>query len=120
MQSQPQPHFAWSVSEERSGLPCTVCQQPMEPLRLFEVPVDRCHAHGVWFDHGELGKVLHRSAQQAKAEGLDDSRWTTAEVAADVGDVALSVAAEAAEAGGSGIVEGVLDVIGGIFSALDF
>ena len=46
------------VRDKRDALPCAACSQPMETLLLFEVPVDRCRAHGVWFDPGELDQVL--------------------------------------------------------------
>ncbi len=38
-------------ARERS---CPSCQNMMERLSLREVPLDRCQAHGVWFDRGEL------------------------------------------------------------------
>ena len=39
--------------------PCPVCAQPM---RLTEyaasgIPIDECHAHGVWLDAGELEQI---------------------------------------------------------------
>jgi len=33
---------------------CPSCENMMERLQLRQVPVDRCPAHGVWFDRGEL------------------------------------------------------------------
>jgi len=28
---------------------------------MFDVPIDRCPAHGMWFDKAELDKVISRS-----------------------------------------------------------
>jgi hypothetical protein len=47
----------WQL-ENREGLACGECGKRMETLRLFDVPVDRCRAHGVWLDAGELDKIL--------------------------------------------------------------
>ena len=46
--------------------PCAVCEQPMQPVSLSEVALDRCTAHGVWFDARELAAVL-RHARELKA-----------------------------------------------------
>src|SRR5688500_14717523 len=62
------PRVAWEIVHERAGLPCAQCRAPMETLRLFGVVVDRCHAHGVWFDKDELAEVLHRSTIKPPAQ----------------------------------------------------
>lgn len=33
---------------------CPSCENMMERLQLRSVPIDRCQAHGVWFDRTEL------------------------------------------------------------------
>lgn len=122
MQVEMRPKLDWEVSKKRIGLSCASCRQTMETLLLFGVPVDRCHSHGVWFDKDELAETLRRSAShtQPTPVGNNDGAWVAAdvagEVAIDTAVVATSVAIEATP----GILEGVLDVIAGIFSAIDF
>ncbi|HWO19164.1 MAG TPA: zf-TFIIB domain-containing protein [Kofleriaceae bacterium] len=63
----------WHPREPAAGAapeaprPCAVCQQPMQPVSLGEVALDRCTAHGVWFDARELASVL-RHAREFKAD----------------------------------------------------
>lgn len=40
--------------------PCPRCAVPMDAVVLERVPVDRCQAHGIWFDGKELERVLER------------------------------------------------------------
>jgi Zn-finger nucleic acid-binding protein len=47
--------------------PCAVCKQPMQPVSLGGVALDRCTGHGVWFDTHELAAVL-RHAREFKAD----------------------------------------------------
>jgi len=49
--------LAWEV-EQRARLKCPSCTELMEAVLLNRIPIDRCTAHGVWFDRGELGAVL--------------------------------------------------------------
>lgn len=120
MQVEMKPTLQWAASTRRIGLPCAACKHTMETLLLFGVPVDRCHSHGVWFDKDEMPEMLRRSAAYVKPAPATTAIAAPVEVGAlalDVGAAAVEVALEAASAG---IFEGVLEVIGGIFSALDF
>ena len=45
----------------RSDLPCPVCQARMTGYLLFEVPIDRCGLHGLWFERAELDEVVKRT-----------------------------------------------------------
>ncbi|MGE0488748.1 MAG: zf-TFIIB domain-containing protein [Vulcanimicrobiota bacterium] len=63
---------AWPVSY----LPCPACAEPMTRTCFGQSPViiDRCKAHGVWLDGGELGRLL----VWARAGGLGEveaSHW---------------------------------------------
>jgi Zn-finger nucleic acid-binding protein len=121
MQTRIDPKLVWKRSSQRVGLPCAACHHTMETLLLFEVPVDRCHSHGVWFDADELAEVLRRASTHVDVD-LDASaaRGSTAgAVAAASLDVTAGVTEVALEAASVGLVEGVLEVIGGIFSAID-
>jgi Zn-finger nucleic acid-binding protein len=40
---------------------CPRCDETMDEPLMFDVPVDRCAAHGIWFDRAELDKVIERS-----------------------------------------------------------
>ena len=117
MTAEVKPRIEWSVTHKRLGLPCAVCKHTMETLLLFDIPVDRCHTHGVWFDKDELAEVLRRSTIKPpppKGESDPGDAFAVAELA---GEGALAAGEIAAEAG---ILDGVLDVLGGIFSAIDF
>jgi Zn-finger nucleic acid-binding protein len=39
-------------------LPCAACGTPMEKVMLGAIELDRCDPHGVWFDAGELERVV--------------------------------------------------------------
>ncbi|MDQ3333724.1 MAG: zf-TFIIB domain-containing protein [Myxococcota bacterium] len=114
MTAEVKPRVEWTVTHQRIGLPCAVCKHTMETLLLFQIAVDRCHSHGVWFDKDELAEVLRRSTIKP-AQPSDPG--TTLAVAELAGEGALAVGEVAVDAG---ILEGVLDVLGGIFSAIDF
>jgi Zn-finger nucleic acid-binding protein len=40
---------------------CPVCDETMDEPLVFDVPVDRCEQHGMWFDKAELELVTERS-----------------------------------------------------------
>jgi len=111
------PKIEWTVTHVRVGLPCAACKHTMETLLVFDIPVDRCHSHGVWFDRDELAEVLRRSTVKPKTESDGSTALAVAEVA---GEGALAVGEVAFEAASSGFFEGVLEVLGEIFSAIDF
>jgi hypothetical protein len=52
---------AWRSSPARA---CPRCIGPMRFGTLFNVPIDRCDAHGYWFDAGKLQSVLYAAAPQ--------------------------------------------------------
>jgi Zn-finger nucleic acid-binding protein len=71
-----------------SPLHCPTCDKPMEPVRLASVLIDRCPAHGIWFDPDELSDALLLFArsesieeleQQARSHGYRPS-WISLEV----------------------------------------
>lgn len=45
----------------RSDLACAVCQARMTGYLVFEVGIDRCAAHGLWFEKTELDEVIKRA-----------------------------------------------------------
>ena len=49
---------------------CPMCDEKMDEPLIFDVPIDRCEAHGMWFDKAELEKVL----QRARTEGWEPER----------------------------------------------
>ncbi|HLL21105.1 MAG TPA: zf-TFIIB domain-containing protein [Kofleriaceae bacterium] len=111
MQVDVEPRLLWQETQHRVGLPCAVCKHTMETALLFGVPVDRCHAHGVWFDKDELSEMLRRSA--AHVQPAESAALAGLAVLDDTADDVMYVAS-------SGVLEGILDVVGGIFSAIDF
>ncbi|HWO20509.1 MAG TPA: zf-TFIIB domain-containing protein [Kofleriaceae bacterium] len=137
------PDLTWH-KEARATLMCAICGQPMETIVVRDTPVDRCVQHGIWFDANELAHVLspaaavamtaaavqvstHQAQEQAQTSSALDVAGEGIELAVDVADLAL--ASEVVETGGGvfeviidgvGVVaEAVVDMIAGIFSALD-
>jgi hypothetical protein len=50
---------------------CPTCAAPMEPVFLGGVELDRCyHDEQLWFDRGEIGRVVDRAREQAPALGV--------------------------------------------------
>jgi Zn-finger nucleic acid-binding protein len=45
-------------------LACPTCRESMQTRELFEVAIDVCAKHGIWFDARELALVLLRSARK--------------------------------------------------------
>ena len=43
---------------------------PMRHGTLLAIPVDRCSAHGYWFDAGKLQRVLYAAAPQPPPDEL--------------------------------------------------
>ncbi len=137
-QSLPRP-LVWSDDPARAQLPCAACGNAMQALVLFSVPVDRCRAHGVWFDGDELALVLERSPHEPDAQvTLPAAAVATAAVVAaqqpqppnngisleaiDVVGAAIDVTRVASEVATSGILEGVasaaVDVLEAIVSTI--
>ena len=40
---------------------CPVCDETMDEPLLFDIPIDRCDGHGMWFDKAELDQVIGRA-----------------------------------------------------------
>jgi len=56
----------------RSAIECPACalegQQTLMSARMSDdVIVDQCAAHGVWLDHGELGRLMGGAADELAA-----------------------------------------------------
>ena len=119
------------ISKTRAGLRCAECGESMQPLDLMHEPVDRCRQHGIWFDKHELRAVVERVKAAAPATPTASvvHHESTASLVGDAVTDAyvMNVAIEAAASGieivgettGSGIGEAILDIIGGLFSAID-
>jgi Zn-finger nucleic acid-binding protein len=48
----------WPITDELSTRRCPACPERMRVATMERVAVERCAAHGVWFDRGELERVL--------------------------------------------------------------
>lgn len=57
----------WRPSSEERARPCPECAAPMQNVKLGTVALDRCEAHGVWFDPSELAALLGQ-AKKFRAE----------------------------------------------------
>jgi Zn-finger nucleic acid-binding protein len=64
---------AWRVPTP-TGSPgeraCPVCSEKMIAEDLERVPIDRCAAHGLWFDARELAILLERASGQFDKHGI--------------------------------------------------
>ncbi|MGN6105976.1 MAG: zf-TFIIB domain-containing protein [Kofleriaceae bacterium] len=126
--------LAWRESP-RAALPCASCAEPMQALLLFDVPVDRCTVHGVWFDRDELSMVLLRASRHdpatvaviaAENRSVIDPSGAI-ELTADAVDVAVDAVVDTSDSGvfevvidGVGVVaEAVVSAIGSLFESLD-
>ncbi|MBA3463302.1 MAG: zf-TFIIB domain-containing protein [Deltaproteobacteria bacterium] len=62
-QNPPEPLQLPFQTDARQPLPCPTCTK-MRTLLLYNVAIDSCTKHGVWFDAQELATVLLRSAKR--------------------------------------------------------
>jgi Zn-finger nucleic acid-binding protein len=49
------------VDAGRSQRACPVCRAQLISISIFDVPIDQCVAHGMWFDKTEHDEVIKRS-----------------------------------------------------------
>lgn len=61
----------WQPRRDDAARGCPVCRQPMQTANLGSVALDRCAAHGVWFDPGELAALI-AEARDFRAEPAED------------------------------------------------
>jgi Zn-finger nucleic acid-binding protein len=64
----------WKPRVAKPERPCAVCGRMMEPVSLGTVALDRCEAHGVWFDRNELADLLAQS-KKFRDEPTDHISW---------------------------------------------
>ena len=123
MQQQIPPLLSWFLVD-REALPCVACGEAMQTLALFDVPIDRCRGHGIWFDAEELAAVLLRSKDAladacprptcaAPTHGSRDG--LAVDVALAAVHLPLEVAAGAVAIGGAEVAGAALEVaVGGV------
>lgn len=60
--------FATAHAERAGTRPCPACREPMEPIRLVGIEIERCVADGyAWFDRGELGRACREITHEVDA-----------------------------------------------------
>lgn len=65
---------ATEIEEKKRS--CTRCSKKMDKVVLARVVVDRCpRGHGLWFDWGELGQVMERTATPENKGGEQVMRF---------------------------------------------
>ena len=77
IRTAPPPRAQPTVADEPSALMCPVCQTQMIVERNHGTAVDVCRAHGMWFDLGELPRLLDHieAGNQANLEdAIADAR----------------------------------------------
>jgi Zn-finger nucleic acid-binding protein len=57
MAARPLEYTGGTLSERR----CPACDELMDSLLIFDVPIDTCPKDGMWFAKADLDEVLHRS-----------------------------------------------------------
>jgi Zn-finger nucleic acid-binding protein len=62
------PFAPLAIATDDPPITCPRCATTMERLALVGIAVDRCVAHGVWFDGAELGLVLEIAAPVPESE----------------------------------------------------
>jgi Zn-finger nucleic acid-binding protein len=63
----------WQPNVEEHVRACPECTKTMETVKLGTVALDRCAAHGVWFDAQELAALLGQ-AKKFRAEDKHEHR----------------------------------------------
>lgn len=110
------------------ALPCPVCRAAMGAWHARGVVIDRCDAHGVWFDRAELDHLVAAASQPvAPAASASVGLGTVAVVAggaALAGGVALAMGSEQPRSPGGAAIDGAavgevaVDVVDTVHSAL--
>jgi Zn-finger nucleic acid-binding protein len=54
----------FAEDSNREQLPCPTCREGMLLRSLYQVPIDVCEKHGIWFDANELAAVLMRAVRK--------------------------------------------------------
>jgi len=65
--AEPQP-LVLTPREATEHLTCPRCTTQMEATNLYGIEVDRCPAHGLWFDRDELEKALQRGLEAGRTK----------------------------------------------------
>ena len=93
--------------------PCPICRQAMERITVRDIALERCEAHGVWFDHQELDHIVHAHATE---RGKEPTR-SRADDEEDSGMDAVDVVVVSAEVGAEVVANGDLlgDMVGAVF-----
>lgn len=66
--------LTWQPRASAQVRACAVCRQPMQAVSLGTVALDRCPAHGVWFDPEELAALIkHAKELKVDPSQHDDS-----------------------------------------------
>jgi Zn-finger nucleic acid-binding protein len=127
--------YSCELSTVRRGLLCAECGQTMQAINLVREPIDRCKQHGIWFDKHELRAVIERIGREISATPDHRRRpaprktSTRGEVVTGVADaLAFDLAVDGiatsvevvGEVAASGALDALLELLGGIFSAIDF
>lgn len=86
---QPLPFQPAEVQADDPAITCPRCTTVMTRHTLYTLPVDRCPAHGVWFDGTELERALTKAAEPTYKATLQQKIIGTA-------GIALFIAAELA------------------------
>lgn len=65
----------WRANAEDHVRPCPECAVAMQTVALGTVALDRCAAHGIWFDAEELAALLGQAKKfRASERDLDQAR----------------------------------------------
>lgn len=99
----------WSPRDSE-GRACPVCATTMLAVSLLDVNLDRCTAHGVWFDTNELAAVLQRADKLPDAilDGPSVKLGHGSSPSYDTTDYSVSTSSSSS---GWGILGAIFDII---------
>lgn len=98
--------------------PCPLCRQPLGHATLGRVEVDRCvQKHGIWFDAGELERVLRASVLLGEAVAVPAVNLTPEEREA-IARMRPESSEDSSSFGAKDAIEAVLWVVGTIVGLL--
>lgn len=69
---EPQPLVLPARTAPGDALTCPRCTTHLTPVTLYGIDVDRCAAHGLWFDRAELESALQKARATAGTGSLGE------------------------------------------------
>ncbi len=88
---------------------CPICRHPMERITVREIALERCVAHGLWFDHQELDHIVHARTTSTAPSPSSRRRSDAVDTTVDVVVVTTEVVSN---------TDTIADMVGAVFDWL--